>query len=72
MTRDDAIATCQRWLDHVQESERRSFEMQRLACRRREGMTKCEAERKLRELDAQPSVFDGAELVRAVRTLITS
>ena len=70
MTLDDAKAECARWFAHLNGQRERSKELQKLAHERRNGTVgDKEASRRMTEIN-QPRVYDGAELERAVQTLL--
>lgn len=68
MTDDEAIEICYQWFAHIAREEERTKKMQELAVLARTDQP--EAQRQLRQLDRQPSVFDGARLLPAVQHLV--
>jgi len=68
----DARATCQHWLDDIDEQKARSEKLASIAAKLRGGkLNKEEAKRQVQEIDGvSPRVYDGAELAKAVRTLL--
>lgn len=68
---DVAITECQRWLDYCQAQKDKSLAMQRLATARRNGeIDQAEANRRVKMLDDQTRVFDGAKLEQAIIVLL--
>jgi len=73
VTIDEAKTECERWFAHLKRQEERSVALQRLAADRRAGTCDdAEKRRRLAELDEQAgvTVYDGARLEKAVRTLL--
>lgn len=72
MKLDEAKAECERWFAYLQRQKDKSLAVQKLAARVRAGeITPDEAQRKLRSIDgAGLTVYDGANLERAVRVLL--
>ncbi|MEM7746613.1 MAG: hypothetical protein AAF346_00060 [Pseudomonadota bacterium] len=71
MTVDDAKAECERWFAHLNRQKTKALELGRIAAERRAGrMDYDEAKRLMRALDSKPTVYDGANLERAVRVLL--
>jgi hypothetical protein len=70
----DAIAECERWLAHLESQRQRSFELQKIAAECRSGnIDGDEARRRKRTLDnSSVTVYDGAELAKAVAALIVA
>lgn len=75
MTRDEAKAEGQRWLDHLKHQEEKSITIQKIASDvRRKEIDSHEGKRRLRAIDDRCSVtvYDGAKLAEAVALLIRS
>lgn len=73
MTRDEAKAEGQRWLDHLKHQEEKSIAIQKIAgAIRRQEIDSAEGKRQLRTIDDRSSVtvYDGAKLAQAVALLI--
>ena len=71
MTLTEARAECERWLTYLKGQEERSIALQRLAAERRHGnCDAAEAQRRLRTIDSNVTVYDGARLADAVRVLL--
>lgn len=72
MSIDEARAECERWFAYLQRQEDKSIELQKIAAARRAGeMDLEEARRRMRALDnCSVTVFDGANLEKAVRVLL--
>jgi hypothetical protein len=69
MKTPEAIEICERWFAYIERQRQRSVEMQRLAAMARNGQQK-EAQRRMRQMDNTPTVYDGATLEPAVRHLV--
>jgi hypothetical protein len=69
---DEAKAECDRWFASIQRQKEKALALQNLARERREGKwTDEEARHKMRQIDgAGLTVYDGANLERAVRVLL--
>lgn len=71
LTQDEAVAECERWLAHLEHQRQKTKRIQELAVMARQGPEQQkEAQRKLRQIDRQPHVYDGANLEKAVRCLL--
>lgn len=72
MTIDQAKAECQRWFAYLDRQREKSIAVQKIAAERRAGtIDEAEGKRRLRALDnCSVTVFDGAELEKAVRVLL--
>jgi hypothetical protein len=72
MTLGDARLECARWFAYLKRQEDKALKMQEIATARRNGtIDEGEARRRVRSLDgAGVTVFDGANLEKAVRTLL--
>jgi hypothetical protein len=69
----EAKQECQRWFDYLQRQADKSKAMQELASERRKGtIDEHEACRRLQRLDSGVTVYDGANLEKAVRVLIAA
>jgi hypothetical protein len=68
----DARVECERWFAYLDKQREKSIAMQKIASARRAGtMDLDEARRQQRALDGNSvTVFDGARLEQAVRTLL--
>lgn len=69
---DEAKAECERWFRHLQRQKDKAAEMGRIALDRRNGaIDESEVKRRVRALDnCSVTVFDGANLEKAVRALL--
>lgn len=74
MTRDEAKAEGQGWLDHLKRQEEKSVTIQKIAGSVRRGeIDSAEGKRRLRAIDnCSVTVYDGARLAEAVALLIKS
>ena len=71
MNLPQAKAECQRWLDYLKHQEEKSIALQKIADDRRAGSYDVhEARRRMRALDSNVTVYDGARLAVAVRVLM--
>lgn len=72
MTLDQAKAECERWFAYIKRQETKAVEMQKLATALRRGeIDEAESRRRVRALDGSGvTVFDGANLEKAVRVLL--
>ena len=73
MTLAEAEAECTRWFDHLKRHEDMAVALQKLAADRRSGACDdAEKRRRLAEIDGRHgvTVYDGARLAQAVRTLL--
>ena len=71
MTDDEAIAECERWFAYLERQKAKSEKLTELAAMARQGPEQQkEAQRQLRQIDRQPTVYDGAKLSDAVRHLV--
>jgi hypothetical protein len=67
----EAKAECQRWFDYLQRQDDKSKAIQALASERRKGtIDELEARRRLKQIDSGVTVYDGANLEKAVRVLL--
>ena len=67
----EAKAECERWLAYLKIQEAKSLALQQLAAERRAGTcSDDELRRRKRAIDGGVTVYDGANLERAVRTLL--
>lgn len=72
MTLTEAKAECERWFAYLKRQQERSLALQKIASERRAGtIDEQEGRRRLREFDSGVTVYDGANLERAVRVLLT-
>lgn len=69
MKTDEAIEICEGWFAYIEQQRQKSVEIQKLAAMARAGQQK-EAQRRLRQIDNTPTVYDGARLEPAVRYLV--
>lgn len=69
MKTDEAIDICERWFAYIERQKQRAIEMQKLATMARNGEQE-EAQRRMRQMDRSPTVYDGATLEPAVRYLV--
>jgi hypothetical protein len=69
---DQAKAECERWFAYLQRQKDKAVAMQKIAAARRSGeIDEQEGRRRVRALDGcSVTVFDGANLERAVRLLL--
>ena len=69
---EEAIDVCERWFAHLERQEAKTHEMQLLAALARSGPEgQAEARKRMRIIDRSTvTVFDGATLLPAVKTLI--
>ena len=68
---DDAKTECKRWFAYLDRQKEKSLAMQKIAADRRSGtIDQEEGRRRVRALDSAPTVYDGANLERAVRLLL--
>ncbi len=71
MKLDEAKAECARWLAYLKRQEEKSLAMQKIASERRQGLIdETEGRRRVRALDSGLTVYDGANLSKAVRVLL--
>ncbi len=69
----EAKQECQRWFDYLQRQVDKSKAIQELASERRKGtIDEHEARRRLQQIDLGVTVYDGANLEKAVRVLIAA
>ena len=67
----EAKAECERWFDYLNRQRDKSIAMQRIAAARRSGeINHDEGQRRVRALDSGVTVYDGANLEKAVRVLL--
>lgn len=69
MKPEEAIGICERWFAHLEQQRQKSIEIQKLVALARKGH-QAEAQRRLRQIDRDPVVYDGARLEPAVRFLV--
>lgn len=69
MKTDEAIEICEQWFAYIERQKQKSVEIQKLAAMARNGQQE-EAQRRLRQIDRTPTVYDGARLEPAVRALV--
>jgi hypothetical protein len=69
MKAEVAIAICEEWFAYLERQKARSVEIQKLAAMARAGQQE-EAQRRLRQIDNTPTVYDGGRLEPAVRALV--
>ena len=70
MNTKDAVDECQRWFAYLDRQKEKTIKMQQLASKARQGPEQAaEAQRELRQMDRQPTVYDGARLRPAVEHL---
>lgn len=69
MTTTEAIAICESWFHYIERQRQRSVRMQQLATLARSGQQE-EAQKQMRQLDRDVTVYDGARLEPAVRYLV--
>lgn len=69
MKTDEAICICQEWFAYIERQRKKSIEVQKLAAMARSGQQE-EAQRRLRQIDNSPTVYDGARLEPAVKHLV--
>lgn len=65
----EAIEICEGWFACIERQRQKSIEVQKLAAMARNGQ-QAEAQRRLRQIDSSPTVYDGARLEPAVRHLV--
>jgi len=65
----EAIEICEAWFAYIERQRQRSIEFQKLATMARNGQQE-EAQRRMRQIDNTPTVYDGARLEPAVRHLV--
>jgi hypothetical protein len=71
MTLAQAKAECERWFEYLARQQLKSSRMQNIASLRRLGkIDEDEARRRVRALDQGVTVYDGANLEKAVRVLL--
>jgi hypothetical protein len=71
MKLDEAKAECERWFAYLQHQKDKAIAMQKIAGTRRRGeIDEDEGRRRVRALDSGVTVFDGANLEKAVRVLL--
>jgi hypothetical protein len=66
---EDAISICEEWFAYLTKQRARSLEIQQLATLARNGQQE-EAQRRLRQIDRTPTVYDGDRLEPAVKELV--
>jgi hypothetical protein len=69
MKTDEAVRICQEWFAYIERQRVKSVEMQQLAAMARAGQQE-EAQRRLRQIDNSPTVYDGGRLEPAVKHLV--
>lgn len=71
MTVQEAKAECERWFAYLKRQQDKASDLAKLAAARRKGeIDERDAERLLRIIQGKPTVFDGANLEKAVRVLL--
>ena len=71
MSIDDAKAECERWFTYINKQQDKLIAIQKIAADRRSGKTtEDEARRLLQRRDRDVTVYDGANLEKAVRVLL--
>ena len=71
MKLDEAKAECERWFAYLRRQKDKSVAMQKIASARRLGeIDEQEERRRVRALDSGITVYDGANLEKAVRVLL--
>lgn len=72
MSLPDAKAECERWFAYLKRQEDKCIAIQKISASVRSGeITSAEGQRKLRSIDnCNVTVFDGANLEKAVRVLL--
>jgi hypothetical protein len=65
----EAVSICEEWFAYIERQKQKSIELQRLATMARNGQQE-EAQRRRRQIDSTPTVYDGARLEPAVRFLV--
>lgn len=71
MKLDEAKAECERWFAYLKRQEEKCVAMQKIASERRQGLLdEAEGRRRQRSLDNGLTVYDGANLAKAVRVLL--
>jgi hypothetical protein len=68
MKTEEAIEICERWFAYLERQRQRSVELQRLATLARTEPK--EAQRRLRQMDTDVTVYDGGRLEPAMRLLV--
>jgi len=66
---DEAVRICQEWFAYIERQRQKSIEMQKLAAMARSGQ-QVEAQRRLRQIDSDVTVYDGGRLEPAVKHLV--
>lgn len=69
MKTSEAVEICESWFAYIERQKQRSIEMQKLAAMARNGQQE-EAQKRMRQMDRTPTVYDGARLEPAVRHLV--
>lgn len=73
MNLEQAKKECERWFSYLEKQKAKSLELQNIARQRREGTLSLEdAQKQIRRLDNGITVYDGANLATAVRTLLNN
>jgi len=68
MTADEALLEAQKWLVYLEAQKARATKMQELAHLAKTDQK--EAQRQMRQMDQQPTVYDGARLADGVRVMV--
>jgi hypothetical protein len=68
MTADEAMREAQKWLDYLEAQKARADKLQELAHLAKTDPE--EAQRQMRQMDQQPTVYDGARLADGVRVMV--
>jgi len=69
MKTDEAVRICQEWFAYIERQRAKSVEVQKLATMARNGR-QAEAQRRLRQIDNDVTVYDGDRLEPAVKHLV--
>lgn len=69
MKTNEAIEICEQWFAYIERQKQKAVEIQKLATMARNGQQE-EAQRRLRQIDRTPTVYDGGRLEPAVRALV--
>ncbi len=71
MKLSEAKVECERWFSYLDRQREKTVAMQKIASDRRQGLIdETEGRRRVRALDNGVTVFDGANLEKAVRVLL--
>lgn len=69
MNTKEALEICDEWFAYLERQKQKSIEIQKLAAMARAGQQE-EAQRRLRQIDNKPTVYDGGRLEPAVQHLV--